>query len=142
MRTLVLTSVSLLVLAACGGGGSPTSGEALTPAQAEAMSVADLGDRLVDDTEELGALLASIDSEADAEAARPRIEAMVADYRVLEDRLNQLENADLSFGDAAALMRRAPTLASNARIIAVEVERLRKEHPEASDLLGRILDDL
>ena len=142
MRTLVLTSVSLLVLAACGGGGSPTSGEALTPAQAEAMSVADLGDRLVDDTAELGALLASIDSEADAEAARPRIEAMVADYRVLEDRLNQLENADLSFGDAAALMRRAPTLASNARIIAVEVERLRKEHPEASDLLGRILDDL
>ena len=137
-----LLILSALLLAACGGGGSPTAGDALTPAQADAMSVADMGDRLVDDSAELAELLANIDSEADAEAARPRLEAMVKDYEVLQARLETLDESELSFGDAAALMRRAPTLAANGQRIATEIERLRTEHPEASDILGRILDDL
>ena len=137
-----LLILSALLLAACGGGGSPTAGDALTPAQADAMSVADMCDRLVDDSAELAELLANIDSEADAEAARPRLEAMVKDYEVLQARLETLDESELSFGDAAALMRRAPTLAANGQRIATEIERLRTEHPEASDILGRILDDL
>ena len=139
-RALLFSSA--LFMAACGGGGSPTSGDALTPSEAEAMSVADMGDRLIDDSAELAEILKGIDSEADAQAARPRLEALVADYRVLRSRLDTLDQNDLSFGDAAALMRRGPRLLENGQTIAVEIERLRVDHPEASDILGRILDDL
>lgn len=142
MNRVIISLVAATLLAACGGGGSPTSGDTLTPAQADAMSVADMGDRLIDDSAELAEILAGINSEADAEAARPRLEAMVRDYEVLQTRLENLDENNLSFGDAAALMRRAPTLAANAQAVAEQIERLRTEHPEASDVLGRILDDL
>ena len=137
-----LLSGLALGLVACGGGGSATSGSALTAEDAAAMSVADLGDRLIDDSAEVADILGAIDSEADAEAARPRLEAIVRDYQVLQERLETLDGDDLSMGDAAALMRRAPKLATNAQAVAIEIERLRTQHPEASDILGRILDDL
>ena len=140
MRAFILTLSALLI--ACGGGGSPTSGDSLTPAQAEAMSVADMGDRLIDDTTELAEILRGINSEADAEAAEPRLQAMVADYEILKARFEQLDENNMGAGDVMAFMRRAPALASNVQAIAVEVERLRTDHPEASDRLGRILDDL
>ena len=140
--TRALVSTLALLLVACGGGGSDTSGQTLSAEAAEAMSVADMGDRLIDDTAELAALLKTVDSEATAEAARPRLEAMAKDYEVLQKRLETLDENDLGFSDVAALARRTPKLAANAQAIAVEVERLRTEHPEASDILGRVLDDL
>ena len=129
-------------LAACGGGGAETSGQTLTPEAAADMSVAEMGDRLIDDSAELAAILRTIDSEASAEAARPRLEAMVADYQVLQKRLETLDDNDLGMSDALALARRAPTLGTNAQAIAMELERLRTEHPELSDKLGRILEEL
>ena len=142
IQTAFVSLVFVLGLSACGGGGSETSGQTLSAETAAEMSVADMGDRLIDDTQELAEILRTIDSEASAEAAQPRLEAMIADYKVLQTRLETLDETELGMGDAMALARRMPALGTNAQAIATELERLRVDHPELSDKLGRILDEL
>ena len=145
---LAITSLSLLV--ACGGGETQvetgTEGGPVSPADRGPLteqSVADIGiaamvDRMIVDGQQLGTLLATIDSAETAEAVRPNIEAMIKDYKVMFNRFETMDQP--SFSDIAALASRGSKLAESQQTVMEELRRIYTNHPEASEVLREALD--
>lgn len=129
--------ITLSLLVACSGGEKEP--EAIEPAAVD-MKLPAMADQLIDDGETLQSLLADVQSAESAEAIRPRVEAMIEDYRAMFERMESMNNP--SFSDMAALAARAPELAKTQDNIAQEIQRIRRDHPEATEVLREAMKDL
>ncbi len=137
---MILTAFPAAFLMACSGGEPQTETSAPVTAEIAAdMSLPDMADRVIADSRELTTMLARVDSAEAAEAARPEVEAMVANYRVLIDRFETM--GEPSFSDMAALASRGAALAEAQQGVSAEVRRIYNDHPEAADILRDALDD-
>ena len=144
---LAITSLSLLV--ACGGGEtqvetgtegpvSPADLGPLTEQSVVDIGIAAMVDRMIVDGQQLGTLLATIDSAETAEAVRPNIEAMIKDYKVMFNRFETMDQP--SFSNIAALASRGSKLAESQQTVMEELRRIYTNHPEASEVLREALD--
>ncbi len=138
-----IASLSLLV--ACSGDETKVEQVIETPETAalNTESVAEMGvpamaDRMIADGNQLGKLLASVDSAETAETVRPNIEAMIKDYKVMFDRFETMDQP--SFSDIAALASRGSELAESQQTVMEELRRIYTNHPEAADVLRDALD--
>jgi len=134
---LVLSLLPALI--ACSGGSEPEIDIAERPAMA-ADSLPDVADQLIIDGTTLSEMLAQVDSVETAEEVRPAIDAMVADYRVIIDRMETMEEPN--FSDLAAMASRARPLAEAQQRVATEIQRINRDHPEAAKVLREALRDL
>ena len=105
-----------------------------------ADSLPDVADQLIIDGTTLSEMLAQVDSVETAEEVRPAIDAMVADYRVIIDRMETMEEPN--FSDLAAMASRARPLAEAQQRVATEIQRINRDHPEAAKVLREALRDL
>ena len=133
----LLSVVGLSFLIACSGGEAEP--DVTEPAAAE-MKLPAMADQLIDDGETLQDLLAQVQGMESAEAIRPQVEAMIGEYRALFERMESMDNP--SFSDMAALAARAPELAQTQENIAAQIQRIRRDHPEATEVLREALKDL
>lgn len=139
----VIASLSLLV--ACNGGegtaeqvAETSGGTTLTEQSVANMGVPAMADRMIADGNQLGNLLASVDSAETAEAVRPNIEAMIKDYKIMFDRFETMDQP--SFSDIAALASRGAKLAESQQTVMEELRRIYTNHPEATEVLRDALD--
>jgi hypothetical protein len=135
-----LLALSLLpLLIACNGGADPDADIADTAAVSE-TSLPNVADQLIDDGHTLGEMLARVDSAETAEQIRPKIDAMVEEYRALFVKMETMDSP--SFSEMTAMASRAPKLIETQQRVATEIQRIQNDHPEAAEVLRSVLDDL
>lgn len=129
------------VISACSGGSDSVSGSGGTMSEAAVadMSIPDMADQVVANGNSLSEILATVVDAETAEKAEPQIKAIVENYQLL---LQRVENTDnIGFADMAALASRAPELARTQEAVSQQLVRIYQDHPEASDVLREALRD-
>ncbi|MEL6688431.1 MAG: hypothetical protein AAFP97_12525 [Pseudomonadota bacterium] len=144
MRHLLLIPMAGVLVACSGGGASQEDAPAepirITSEAAADMSMTDMADQLITDSESLTGLLSGVTDNETAEAIRPDIEAMVENYQVLLTRFESM--GEPSFSEMASLASRLPDLANTQQSLATEIERIYKNHPEATAVLRDTLENI
>ena len=142
MRYLI-TSILVISLAAC-SSGQPEEGDIMsepiriTSETAADMSMTDMADQLISDGQSLTDLLSTVNSAETAEAIRTDLEGMMSNYQVILERFESM--GEPSFTEMAALASRLPDLNGLQQSLSAEVERIYKNHPEATDVLRETLE--
>lgn len=133
------------VLAAC--SGDPSGDEAgdfepirITADDAQQMSMTDIADQLISDSQSLTGLLTGVNNAETAEAIRPEIETMIGNYQLMVEQFDAM--GEPSFSEMASLASRLPDLANTQQALASEVERIYKNHPEATEVLRDTLENV
>jgi hypothetical protein len=142
MRRIAILLLSA-VLVACGGAADKDEDLREAPVTTETaadMSMPDMADKLIADSQSLAVLLFQVDSEATAEDIRPEIERMARDYTILSERFEAM--GEPSFSDMAALASRAPQLIETQQAVARQIERIYTQHPDAADVLRDTLENV
>lgn len=144
MKYLLAIPLAFFLSACSGEAGqqSPDSNEPIriTSEAAADMSMSDMADQLIEDSQLLTTLLSGVNDAATAEAIRPQIETLVDNYDVM---LTRFENSgEPSFSEMASLASRLPDLAETQKALSAEVKRIYQNHPEATEVLRETLEDV
>lgn len=135
---LSLTLIPFLI--ACSGGSETDAQKSASEIAVAEASLPNLADQLIDDGNTLGEMLARVDGVETAEQIRPAVEAMVAEYRVLFEKMETMDTP--SFSDITAMASRAPKLMAVQERVKTEINRIRTDHPDAANALQNVLSDL
>ena len=104
------------------------------------MSMSDMAEQLIVDSEMLTQLLSGVNDAATAEAIEPEAEAIVENYQTILTRFEQM--GEPSFSEMASLASRLPDLSEAQQALAVEVRRIYQNHPQATEVLRDTLEDI